>query len=356
MSERLARQFRVQGDACARLGSPLYAALMHAAADDLLAGGPAADVLHGRPDAPLGHLVPLRLFGAVHRLVLERRAPALALHYPSVGGTPGTTAQVLAAFLDVLREHADEVRAGLGQAPQTNEVGRAGALLGGLHALVAERDLPVRLVEIGASAGLNLRVDRMRFVGSDIVSYGPSHSPLVLADAWPVGPAWARVGRPPLVLERTGTDPAPVDPTTTDGRLLLTSYVWPDMTTRLERLRAAFVVAAATPVDLRAGTALDAVRTLHPTSGAWTVLWHSVMWQYVPPEEAAAALALLDGLGAAATPDAPLARVAFEPSDDQGGPGDPFEVRLTTWPGGQTRLLGTAPPHGLPVSWVPAAS
>ena len=56
-------------------------------ADDVGAGGPAREVLRGQEDAPGPTAFVLRLMGAVHRLVLEGRAPALALTYPSVGGS-----------------------------------------------------------------------------------------------------------------------------------------------------------------------------------------------------------------------------------------------------------------------------
>ncbi len=85
-SERLAELLRTQADDCAQLGSDLYAHLLARAAEDLEAGGPVATVLAGHEDDPGGSVPPLRLMGAVHRLVLGGEAPALAAHYPSVGG------------------------------------------------------------------------------------------------------------------------------------------------------------------------------------------------------------------------------------------------------------------------------
>ena len=69
--------------------------------------------------------------GGVHRLVILGRAPGLAWFYPSVGGE-GDPEDAWPAFRAVLDEHRDELRAGLDQPPQTNEVGRAAALIGGL--------------------------------------------------------------------------------------------------------------------------------------------------------------------------------------------------------------------------------
>jgi hypothetical protein len=95
----------------------------------------------------------LRLLGAVHRLVLQGRAPELAAFYPSVGGQ-GRAADAWPAFRRTLAAHRDEVRALLDRPVQTNEVGRAAALYGGLLVAAAgesafERPVNVRLLELG---------------------------------------------------------------------------------------------------------------------------------------------------------------------------------------------------------------
>src|SRR6185503_11846642 len=77
---------RLQADGCRRLGSPFYDTLLQHAADDVAAGGPIADVFAGYPHEPILSAMALRLMGAVHRLVLEGRAPTLTAHYPSAGG------------------------------------------------------------------------------------------------------------------------------------------------------------------------------------------------------------------------------------------------------------------------------
>ena len=51
-ASRAARRLRRQGTACRQLSSPLYADLLEHAAEDLLAGGPTADVLDGHLDDP----------------------------------------------------------------------------------------------------------------------------------------------------------------------------------------------------------------------------------------------------------------------------------------------------------------
>ncbi len=348
MPSRTAHHFRVQAEACAELGSPMYAELLDRLADDLDAGGATAELLAGHEDDPGPSALALRLAGTVHRLVLERRAGELATCYPSVGGTWDLrTAWPL--FERLMRERGDDLRAGLENPPQTNEIGRASALMGGLLRIGETYRLPVRLMEIGSSGGLNLNADRFAYLDGDRVLAGPEDSPVRLVDCWG--------GRPPVlwrdlaVVERTGSDVAPVDVATTAGRLTLTSYVWPDQRERLERLRAAFAVARRHPVRVRREDAVTFVADLAPSPGTTTVLWHSVMWQYLPAADRAAVAARVEAVGAAATPESPFAHLAAEPARRTPDSPHTFLVTLRLWPGGESRVIGETAPHGLPTTW-----
>ncbi|WP_182523987.1 DUF2332 domain-containing protein [Nocardioides dongkuii] len=330
---------RQQAGGCARLGSPMYAGLCDRIADDLEAGGPSAALLADHRDAPGPDAVALRLLGSVHRLVLERRAGALAAYYPSVGGTWEPDAG-WTAFRDLLADQPGAVAEWLDRPPQTNEVGRATALMAGLRTLGG----PVRLFEIGSSAGLLLLADHYRYVAEDGSAWGPAASPVVLRPAW-TGPA---PRGEPRIVERVGSDVMPVDPRSTEGRLTLTAYVWPDQLHRHERLRGALDLAARVPYEVRRQGASELVDSIEPADGATTVLWHSVMWQYLPGEEQAAVTARIGELGAAATPSAPFAHLELEPQRPRPGAPHEFLVVLQTWPGGERRVLGTAAGHGVP--------
>lgn len=342
----LADRFREQAEQCAAHGSPLTAALLRGAAGEIGVPGPVRDLLAPLEDDPPGSVASLRLAGALHRLVLERQAPALALHYPSVGGTAGVDGAWDAArevVRDVPRLH-ELVRAPV----QTNEVGRSAALFGGLLHVAAQTGLPVRLLEVGASAGLNLRVDAFAYeVGGRVL--GDPASPVRLTEPWAgTLPPAARLE----VIARDGCDPAPLDPTTTEDRLTLTSYVWADQLDRVERLRGALEVAGRVPVRVRGepASAFLARELADPVPGVVTVVWHSVVWQYLEPGERAQVERLLVQAGDRATPQAPLARLSLEP-ERLAGEDFRFAVGLTTWPGGTSRLLATARGHGPPVSW-----
>ena len=342
---RTARLLRWQADACRELGSPLYGDLLLHAADDLLAGGPTATILRGHFDDRISSVLALRLLGGAHALALEGRAPQLAAFYPSAGGTadsqPGSP-RAWAALRQTLAEQSDEISTWLDHPPQTNEVGRAAALLGGLRHIAAQQDLPIRLIEVGASAGLNLRADRF-YVPGDAGSYGSPDSPVVLAGGWQGdAPPAARIH----VTERIGGDLSPVDPATPDGRLRLTAYVWPDQADRLSRLRGAFTIAAQVPAELRTESASATLARTELVPGTWTVLWHSIFRQYLSDGQRTE---LADGvakLGDAATAAARFAYLYLEQSRAGGCP-----VVLVTWPGGRRRILGSAPAHGLPVQW-----
>ena len=347
-TERMVALIREQAESCAALGSPLYEFLLQRVADDVEAGGPAYDVLRGHEDDPGPSALALRLMGGAHRLVLEREAPALALTYPSVGGS-GDHESAWAALRDLLADQGDELRRSLGRAPQTNEVGRSAALIGGLlHRSTGDRR-PLRLVEIGASAGLNLRADRFRVELADGRSIGPGSSAVVLADPWrgPVPPLGGQLD----VVERLGCDQAPLDPTTVEGRLRLTSYVWPDQPERLERLRGALAVAAEVPASVEASGAADFLDRLALQDGTTTVVWHSVMWQYLDPDEQARADQRLVELGSQASDAAGFAHLALEPRRRTPGGKHEFLLTLQCWPGGEERLLGSAAPHGIPTTW-----
>ena len=345
---RAAEAFRDQGEACAALGSPMYAGLLGRLAADIEAGGPTASVLAGHEDDSGGSALALRLLGSVHRLVLERRAGALAAYYPSVGGT-WQEQEGSAAVVALLERDAPTVREWLGHPPQTNEVGRATALYGGLLHLRPEERLPVRILEIGASAGLNLLADRFAYTDTDGVTFGEPASPVRLDPAWGGDrPApWPDLH----VVERTGCDLMPVDAATTEGRLVLTAYVWADQHHRLERLRGALALAAQTPPAVRRQPAGEFVEALELQPGTTTVLWHSVMWQYLPTAEQARITAAIERLGEQASASARFAHLCLEPDMRGERREHRYPVRLTTWPAEDSRVLGWAAPHGVPVSW-----
>lgn len=334
----IAEQLQWQADACRMIGSPLYAGLLEGAVTDVEGGGTTWEILRGHENDPRFSVLGLRLLGAVNRLVLTGREPALAEAYAD-----GHVPEVWERLRDTLDRNALELRDSLEQPVQTNEVGRCAGLLFGFAAVAAETELPLRLLEVGASAGLNLRWDRYRYE-ADGFSWGPEDSPVKLGFELEGTPA------PTLpagfeIAERHGCDATPIDPGTEEGRLTLLTYIWPDQVERIARMKAALQVAAELPVALdREPAATWTQRMLaEPAAGRATVVYHSIVSQYLSDTERAA---LFDGIratGERASADAPLAWLRMEPVDDRAA------LDLTFWPGGEERRLARVGYHGTPV-------
>lgn len=333
--------FEFQAQAC-RKASPLYATLLDHVVARLGTGSVHDEVLAGHGEDRLGSALALRYLGAVHRLVLAGEAPALAAHYPSVGGDPGPS--LLADFDEAVRTNVARLAAAVAEPVQTNEVGRAASLIGGLVEVTRRFGLPLSLLEVGASAGLLLRADHYRYETDD-GAFGPVDSPVRLTGPWGATP-------PPLVPEpeivaRRGCDPSPIDPDSADGRLRLRGFLWPDQAERRARLDAALEVASRVPVAVDRADVADWLppRLAEARSGVATVVQHSIVWQYLNPDSRQVFSASMEQAGAVATADRPLAWLRMEPG------GDLAEIRLRTWPGGDDELVARSGYHGQAVAW-----
>ncbi len=339
-----AEYLRLQGAICGRLGSPFYETMLTRAADDVAAGGPIAAVIEGYPHPPVASAMALRLMGAVHRLVLDGGAPTLAAHYPSLGGD-GDAPRAWPVFRAFVADHLALIRRLIERGVQTNEVGRAAALVCGFLEVARATGLPLRCLEVGASAGLNLRWDHFRYEAGH-AAWGDPTSPVRLVDNWCSALVPFEVAA--TVVERAGCDTGPIDPTTDDGRTTLLSYVWPDQPERLALVRAACDVARWIPVVVERAEAPDWVETrlARPARGAATVVYHSIVIQYLADESRDRFLATLADAGRRATPEAPLAWLRMEPGGEQA------ELRLTLWPPGDERLVATTGFHGRDVRYL----
>lgn len=222
---------------------------------------------------------------------------------------------------------------------------RSAALRVGLGFVAEATGRPLALLEIGASAGLNLWPERHR-IDYRAWAAGPADAALALRCDWH-GPPPAYAAAAPQVVARAGCDLHPVDLRQPDEALRLQSFVWPDQAERMARLRAAIALAsrwlAAEGLTVQAQPAASFVEQRLATRriGVATVLMHSIVWQYLPAAEQHTIRAALAQHGAAAMADAPLAWLRLEPPGGERAP----ELRCTLWPGGADRLLGTAHAH-----------
>jgi hypothetical protein len=359
--------FAAQRRACEQSGSQLYVRLIEATVADVAAGGPCADVLRPHEHEPFATALPLRFLGAIHWLVLSGRAPPLARHYPSAGGAPGPTVvddpyqttppppqgesaasrRLVDDFLATVAERRDEIESRIHLGVQTNEVGRSGALVGGFVEVVRRSGLPLRVLEVGASGGLNLRWDHY-FYDTGESTFGDPDSPVRFVGVWE-GQLPRLDGVRVEVAERAGCDRSPIDVTTEDGRRTLRSYIWPDEVDRLDRLDAALAVAARVPAPVEAADLGEWIedRLASPALGVATVVVHSIVWQYVARPARDRLRGALRRAGSLATPGSPVAWLRMEPT----GRVPVADLRLTWWPGGEEQVLGTVAFQGAPVWW-----
>lgn len=346
----IAAAFAAQVDWCRLLDSPFTARLMEAAPLALAeAPGATAAAIRDWTGEPVRDALVLRLAGGLHAQVRSGRAPELAALYPPA---PLPDVEPLAAAVAaVLADPALDatLRPWLDSAPQTNEVARSGVLMPGMMVIACVTGLPLRLFELGPSAGLNLCLDRWHYRMGERETGDPA-SPVRIS------PEWRGTPLPDLpdirVLSRAGVDLNPLDvrdPATAD-RLL--AYVWPDQPARVARAAAAIAaVAAAAPPITQGDAAAFVAANVAPEDGSCSVVFHSIAFQYFPADNRAAIAAHMTAAGSRATLDAPLAWLRYEMED--GRIGALPTLRLTLWRGGaaEEHLLAHAHPHGAFIQW-----
>jgi hypothetical protein len=336
----MAAAFARQARACAALGSPFMARALPLLGRIIEGGtGPVAVRLLTWPGDPsaMGDAVPLRLAGALHALVLTRADAGLMAAYPPHEVSDDGLEQALAAAIDA---HSAPILAWLDQPPQTNEVRRSVVLLAGAAWVQRKSGLPLRLSELGASAGLNLHFDAYNLA----VGIGSPNSPVTLTPQWE-GPQ--PEATPINVVERAGVDLNPLDPSDPDQALRLLAYLWPDQPGRAALTQAAIALARTRPDRGDAAGWLEA-RLATPRPGTVHMVYHTIAWQYFPPETADRCRAAITAAGASATIDAPLAHLAMEADDSDYG----AALTVQYWPSGQETLLARVDFHGRWIKWL----
>ena len=341
---RIRESFAEQAYWCERLGSPLTASLCRLLGERLERGTSVGRKVLDWPGDPLptAEALALRLCAGLHWLVRRGAAPDLAALYPP--SPPPAEEELWPALENVLAARSDALAGWIERPPQTNEVGRAALLTAGLLVLARSFPLPVSLYELGASAGLNLLLDRF---GYDLggVAAGDPGSPVQLR------PDWRGAPPPAARIEVAGGRGVDLNPARLPAdRDRLIAYVWPDQPRRLDQIEAALAIAAGDPPLVDQADAADWIeRRLAPApqAGLCRVVLHSVAFQYFPPASQRRVEAHLEAVGAEARADAPLAWLRFEklPQDDR------YSLRLRRWPG-EDRLLAWGQPHGGWIDWL----
>ncbi len=334
---------RWQAGWCRALGSPFTALLCDLLADRLPADTHLGRRLDDWAGNPNDDALVLRVTGGLHGRVRSGKAPALAALYPPA---PTPSADELWAVLETELQEPALCR-WLQSPPQTNEVARSSGLMPGFLTIAAETGLPLALLELGCSGGLNLLPDRYAYKLGGLRT-GDPESLLYLE------PGWTGADPPdvPLrIIARSGVDLAPPDLLDPEQRARMLAYVWPDQIARLERMALAMTMVAEAMPEIVVGDAASFVETrAKPKKGVATTVFHSIAMQYFPDSSKARIARHMEAMGRRARRDAPLAWLRFE--QDVPGSGEPPTLRLRLWPDGEDRLLARVHPHGAMVAWL----
>lgn len=296
------------------------------------------------PGLSLEDAMPLRVAGGLHWLHLSGAETRLA---PVYAGEVVDQAAIDAMVAQVAREWDAKLVPWLDHPPQTNEAGRSSSIVAGLLWLAQRLGPRFEMNEIGASAGVNTMIERYRYdLGG--VEVGPADSPMRLAPQWRGPPPPA--GNVEITAIR-GCDVAPVDLSDPAEALRLKAYVWPDAPVRMARQDAAARLAGEIPPLLErkdAGTFVEERLAVPQEAGVTRVLYHSVMWQYLPGPTRQSITAAMERMGARATAERPLAWVRLETNRQTFR----HELSIRYWPGGEEPVtLGEAHPHGAWIAW-----
>lgn len=296
-----------------RTTAPVSARILSELASELDKGGPVADLLcsHSAVHSPL---FGVQALAGVRLLMLSGRAPELterftSAHAAAMAGESDSAALLtwLAARSAII-ENPGEILAALDRTVQQHQPKTAGFLLRGLTMIGAPK---VRLLELGACAGLNLILDHYRWFGLGW-EWGDKDSPVRLAAAGPQPPNLR-------IVDRAGCDLQPRDPADPKHAMILQSFIPPEHDALRWDLDDAIELAARVGVKVARSPAGRWLReNLVPPEDrtTYTVVWHSSFWAYLTEDERHEIETTLT----AAAGSMPLARVAYESTDFRSNP------------------------------------
>ena len=293
----------------------------------------------------LADAMPLRIAGGLHWLYLSGEDRRLE---PVYGGLLTDQGAIDAIVADMAVRFDARLMPWLDGPPQTNEAGRSASVMAGLLWLSGRLGPRFVLNEIGASAGVNTMMGRY-FYDLGGTTAGPSLSRMRIAPEWRGDPPPAN---PVEIVAARGCDRAPVDLTDPDQALKLKAYVWAEAAERMARIDTAIAMAQRAAPELERMDAVDAVRDMlarPQEAGVTRVLFHTIVWQYLPEASQDAITAMMEDAGHAATAERPLAWVSLETNRATFA----HELRVRYWPGGDQAVhLANAHPHGAWVEWL----
>lgn len=313
-----------------------YARAMEPATADLIRRcGTDPEIQRLMPDEPTWD-VPHRLTAAVDWLVDAGEAAA----YREKSDSWSTFRAIVLAHADWVREFVDK------QPVQTNEVQRCYVLLPIFLTIARTTQRPIDLLELGASAGLNLLWDRYRYryvAGT----WGSERAPLELSGEERAPVPGGLLEQEIAVRHRRGIDLRPLDVCSDDDVRLLRVFTSPS---RRSRLLQAIEIARTQPPELIKGDYLHLLPELLAArdGDALTVVVQTLSAIYLTLEQRARLWAIIEAAGRIG----PLAYVWTPTPEEHGQRRGDYPVELAIWPGGARRFIARMENHGEWLDWL----
>lgn len=268
-------------------------------------------------NVPPNQPAPNLFFSAVHYLLMKQENTEHPLRdfFPDLANELNTRDDPYPIFRKFCLAHYQEMAKLLRtRSVQVNEIGRCCYFLPAFHRVARQLDGdPFVLLEVGASAGLNLFWDDYGYDYGDGQALGSAASDIVLACELR-GELRPPLGDPvPNATLRMGIDLNPQDVTDDDAMLWLRALIYPEQTDRAQRLALAIAHARQHPPLLLPGNALDVVpRALDAIAPATPVLlFHSFVLNQFTDYDRARYASILEHKSAGRL----LFDLALEPSD-----------------------------------------
>ncbi len=243
------QQFEVFAKNECQNSSPFYEYLSYKMAED-------DELLSLASNIPLGQPVPNLFFASIHYLLMSNEHP-LKDFYASFTNEPKCVEQAFPYFKQfVLSNEQAILKLFHSKLVQTNEVRRCAYLYPMLTEIYATHQKPLTLIEIGASAGLQLGMDFYNYVynGTDFVQNSDCD---VLIQSENVGvPLPCSLKTKPVIQKRMGLDLNPINVNNPEQYKWLQALIWPEHENRRQLLYNASEVIKKLNIELIKGDAM----------------------------------------------------------------------------------------------------
>ncbi|MEO4054665.1 DUF2332 domain-containing protein [Solibacillus sp. CAU 1738] len=277
MNRNESQQFQIFAKQECENSSPLYEYLSYKIAED-------NELLALATTIPLGQPVPNLFFASVHFLLMDA-AHELKDYYASFTNSPKPVDQAFAPFKQFTLSNADAlVTLFQSKLVQTNEVRRCAYLYPMISEIYEKHKQPLALIEIGASAGLQLAMDQFNYFYNE-EQYVENTNYGVLIKSNNLGePLPTAIYTKPIIQSRIGLDLNPIDVKKAEDLKWLQALIWPEHADRRKLLLNAAEVLTNINVQLIQGDAVAKIEEVCNTvdPDAFIVIYHTHVANQIP--------------------------------------------------------------------------